>query len=467
MSDQVVEVAGLRVSVGGRALVDGVSFGLGPGEVVALVGASGSGKTTTGLALLGEVPAGAEVSGHVGVKGRAGFVPQHPGAVLNPVRRVGSVLRELAPAADVERAVDVARFPRSLLGRYPHQLSGGQQQRLVLAQALLCDPAVVVADEPTTGLDRGTRDEVVAEFARLAGRGVALVVLSHDMDVVRALADHVVVLRAGKVIESGRAAEVLLNPKHPYTRALLVEPVRSAAGSEHGAERLRIEGLTAHHGRNVVLDDVSFAVSAGECLAVMGRSGSGKTTLARCVVGLHPPTAGTVALDGRPLARTLRSRDRTDLAAIQYVFQDARASFDHRRPVLDQVARTAALLRGMSTADSVAAAIAALAEVRVDEPTARRRPATLSGGELHRAALARALLAEPRVLVCDEITTGLDAVTRASVLKGLAALRETHGVTLVVITHDHAVADHLADRVVTLHEGRVTAGAPRTRSETP
>ncbi|WP_245782505.1 ABC transporter ATP-binding protein [Actinokineospora terrae] len=454
MSAVVVEVVGLRVEVG-RALVDGVSFGVGKGEVLAIVGASGSGKTTVGLALLGEFPVGAGVSGDVRVRGRVGFVPQHPGAVLNPVRRVGAVLRELATAAEVGRAVEAARFPRALLDRYPHQLSGGQQQRLVLAQALLCDPAVVVADEPTTGLDRETRDEVVAEFASIVARGTALVVLSHDMEVVRALADHVVVLRAGKVIESGPAAELLTAPRHPYTRALLVEPLRAAANDAISAERLRIEGLTAKHGRNVVLQDIDLHVSAGECVAVMGPSGSGKTTLARCIVGLHPPSEGTVALDGRPLARTLRSRSREDLAAVQYVFQDARASFDHRRPVLDQVARTAARLRGMSTADSRSAALAALAEVRLTEETARRRPATLSGGELHRAALARALLARPRVLVCDEITTGLDAVTRTSVLRLLAALRAAHGLTLVLITHDHAVADHLADRVVTLHNGLV------------
>lgn len=456
----MVEVVGLRVEVG-RALVDGVSFGVGAGEVVAIVGASGSGKTTAGLALLGEFPVGAAVSGDVRVRGRVGYVPQHPGAVLNPVRRVGAVLRELATGAEVERAVEAARFPRALLDRYPHQLSGGQQQRLVLAQALLGDPAVVVADEPTTGLDRETRDEVVAEFASIVARGVALVVLSHDMEVVRALADHVVVLRAGKVIESGPAAELLTAPRHPYTRALLVEPLRAAANEAISTERLRIEGLTAKHGRNVVLQDIDLRVSAGECVAVMGPSGSGKTTLARCVVGLHPPSAGTVALDGRPLARTLRSRSRQDLAAVQYVFQDARASFDHRRPVLDQVARTAARLRDMSTADSESAALAALAEVRLAEDTARRRPTTLSGGELHRAALARALLARPRVLVCDEITTGLDAVTRTGVLRLLAALRAAHGLTLVLITHDHAVADHLADRVLTLHNGLVHNGHSR------
>ncbi|WP_344800164.1 ABC transporter ATP-binding protein, partial [Actinokineospora diospyrosa] len=369
----VVSVTDLRVTVG-RPLVDGVSFEVPAGAVLAIVGASGSGKTTTGLALLGEYPAGAEVSGEVRVRGRAGFVPQHPGAVLNPVRRVGSVLRELASVSAVEQAVDAARFPRSLLDRYPHQLSGGQQQRLVLAQALLGDPAVVVADEPTTGLDRATRDEVVGEFARLTERGVALVVLSHDMEVVRALADHIVVLRAGRVIESGSATNVLTNPQHPYTRALLVDPIRAGADDATGAERLRVENLVAHHGRTTALHDVDLTVSAGECLAVMGPSGSGKTTLARCVVGLHPPTSGTVTLDGRPLARTLRSRPRTDLAAIQYVFQDARASFDHRRPVLDQVARTAVLLRGMSAADSTAAALSVLASFRLDEPTTRRPP---------------------------------------------------------------------------------------------
>ncbi|WP_228771683.1 ABC transporter ATP-binding protein [Actinokineospora iranica] len=482
-------MADLRVVHGDRPLVDGVSFSLAGGQVLALVGASGSGKTTIGLALLGERPRGAVVSGTVRVSGQdvspdrppaAGFVPQHPSSVLNPVRRVGAVLREIAAhhrpggaksevdslVADAARR---ARFPESLLRRYPHQLSGGQQQRVVLAQALVGDPVLIVADEPTTGQDAVTRDEVVAELAAVVAEGVAVVLLSHDLDVVRALADQVVVLRAGQVVEAGPAAKVLTDPAHEHTRALLATPPEPRDHAPAGAHRLRTTGLTARHGRATVLHDAEVAVGAGECLALVGRSGSGKTTFARCVAGLHPPSAGEVLLDGTPLAGTLRKRPRAQLAAVQYVFQDARASFDHHRTVLDQVSRTAVRLRGLSTPDAQAAALATLREVGLTEAMAARRPVGLSGGELQRAALARALLAEPAVLICDEITSGQDALTRTGILDRLDALRRDRGLTLVVITHDRAVVTRLADRVAVVHEGRIveqgTAGeilrAPR------
>jgi peptide/nickel transport system ATP-binding protein len=449
----VVRVEDLRIRLAGKSLVDGVGFTVAAGEVLAMVGASGSGKTTTGLALLGEHPPGAEVSGRVLVTGAVGFVPQHPSAVLNPVRRVGAVLAEIGgPVAD---AVRRARLDPGLLRRYPHQLSGGQQQRLVLAQALLRDPAVVVADEPTTGQDAVTRREIVTELADVARQGVAVVLLCHDLDVVRALADQVVVLRAGQVVEAGPAATVLTNPRHEYTRALLAAQPEPSAVTEDRPVRLSTVDLTARHRGTTVLHEVQVRAGVGECLAIVGRSGSGKTTLARCIAGLHPPSGGRALLDGRPLPATVRRRSRADLAAVQYVFQDARASFDHHRGVLDQISRTAVRLRGLSPAEARAAALATLAEVGVPEQTARRRPNGLSGGELHRAALARALLAEPRVLICDEVTSGLDTVTRAGVLDQLSELRRRHDLTLLLISHDLDVVARIADHVAVLDRGRV------------
>ena len=457
-----VLVDDLRVRLAGKSLVDGVSFSLAAGEVLALVGASGSGKTTTGLALLGERPPGAEVSGRVLIRGRevepgsVGFVPQHPSAVLNPVRRVGGVLAEIADGRPVADALRRARLDPGLLRRYPHQLSGGQQQRLVLAQALVRDPAVIVADEPTTGQDATTRREVVAELAAVAREGVAVVLLCHDLDVVRALADQVVVLRAGQVVEAGPASEVLTSPRHDYTRALLAAQPEPGASATGRPVRISTAGLTARHGRTTVLHDVEVSAGVGECLAIVGRSGSGKTTLARCLAGLHQASRGTMLLDGRPLRRR---RSREELAAVQYVFQDARASFDHHRGVLDQVSRTAVRLRGLPQAEARAAALTTLAEVGLTEHTAKR-PSSLSGGELHRAALARALLAEPRVLICDEVTSGLDAVTRAGVLDQLAELRRRHDLTLLLISHDLDVVARIADRVVVLDDGRVVEQGP-------
>ncbi|MGX7829168.1 ABC transporter ATP-binding protein [Actinokineospora sp. 24-640] len=456
----VVRVEDLRARVGERLLLDGVSFALSAGRVLALVGASGSGKTTTGLALLGEHGTGVELGGRVEVRGRVGFVPQQPSSALNPVRRLGAVFREIAAVHDgdpdelVATALRRARVPVDLLRRYPHQLSGGQQQRVVLAQALVGDPAVLVADEPTTGQDALTRAEVVAELAAVVAQGVALVLLTHDLAVVRALADEVVVLRAGRVVEAGPASELLSTPRRPYTRALLAPPAPAPVAASGQAPRLRVRGLAARHRNTTVLHGVDLEV--GERLAIVGRSGSGKTTLGRCLAGLHQPAAGEVLLHDRPLPRSLRRRSRADLAAVQYVFQDARASFDEYRPVLDQVARTAVRLRGVPQPQARADALAALDRVGVDPAAASRLPAGLSGGELQRAALVRALLAAPEVLVCDEITSGLDAVARAGLLDLLAGVP----CALVLISHDLDVAAHLADHVAVLHEGRVVAQGP-------
>ncbi|MEV4173288.1 ATP-binding cassette domain-containing protein [Nonomuraea sp. NPDC049709] len=588
----IVQVSGLRAEVDGRALVDGVSFELATGEVLALVGASGSGKTTTGLALLGEHAPGVRLSGEVRrAPGAVAYVPQHPSSVLNPARRVGGVLREIArhqsagevPRLDVPQdlAGDVrarrrrppwgrageaeervreaarrARLPVELLGRYPHQLSGGQQQRVVLAQALLLDPVLIVADEPTTGQDGLIRGEVIEEFRGLRAQGIALVLLSHDLAMVRALADRVAVMHGGRIVESGPAAAVLDAPRHDYTQRLLStrlappsrptsSPAHPASGApapatgraagdsaetsrrEHaedgstgqanagsanrtgggdvanaapaesgsagaswaaqaeghvanaapvesgGAEGalreggrsggveagpgggvgglVEVRGLVAGHRRMAVLRGVSLSVAAGECVAVVGRSGSGKTTLARCVAGLHRAAAGTVTLAGRPLPRHLPSRARD----VQYVFQDARASFDPYRSVSAQVARTAVRLRGASAGEAAAGARAVLERVGLDERTAGRRPAALSGGELQRAALARALLAEPKVLICDEITSGLDTLVQAAILDLLDELRRDLGLTLLLISHDMDVVARLADRVVELDGGRV------------
>ncbi|XVS66565.1 ABC transporter ATP-binding protein [Actinosynnema sp. CA-299493] len=458
----VVHVEDLRAVAGSRTLVDGVSFALSAGQVVALVGASGSGKTTTGLALLGEHAPGVSVTGRITVTGRVGFVPQQPSAALNPVRRLGGVFREIAALHPGDRdalvadALRRARVPVELLRRYPHELSGGQQQRVVLAQALVGAPAVLVADEPTTGQDPITRAEVVDELSSVVAQGVALVLLTHDLDVVRALADEVVVLRAGQVVEAGPVADVLDRPRSAYTAALVAAQPRVTvpAARPVAPARLETRALTARHRATTVLHDVDVRVGAGECLAVVGRSGSGKTTLARCVAGLHAGFTGDVLLNGRPLPRSLRRRSRARLAAVQYVFQDARASFDAYRTVLDQVGRTAVRLRGV--ADARSAALAELAAVGLDEATVTRRPAALSGGELQRAALVRALLARPDVLVCDEITSGLDTLTQASLLDQLAALT----CTVVLISHDLAVVARLADRVAVLHRGHVVEHGP-------
>jgi peptide/nickel transport system ATP-binding protein len=490
----VAEIENLRVEIDGRAIVDGVSLRVLPGRVTGLVGASGSGKTTTGLALLGEHPPGARVSGEVRVPGGGpvGYVPQHPAAVLNPARRVGALLVDIAreqvrdlPRATrrteartrVLRALADAQLPegQALLRRYPHQLSGGQQQRVVLAQALLLGARVVVADEPTTGQDALTKSRIVDELTAVVAQGIAVVLLSHDLDVVRALADEVLVMREGRVVESGPTERVWLTPRDEWTRELLSQQTQFSGGGggrgtgdgdgdvRTGAPVLRVQDLIARHHRSQVLHVPELTLHAGECLAVVGRSGSGKTTLARCLAGLHRDHDGRVTLDGRPLPRSLRDRDRDQLAAVQYVFQDARAAFDEYRPVVAQVARTAVRLRGVEAPAAEAEALAALAELGLTEEQAQRLPGRLSGGELQRAALARALLARPRVLICDEITSGLDTVTRRGLLDVLAGLRrERDDLSVVLITHDLDTAAP-ADRIAVLDAGEVVEQGPMAR----
>ena len=475
-STAVAEIEELTVEVGGRRIVDGVSLRVLPGKVTALVGASGSGKTTTGRALLGEFPSGARVTGSVRVdEALVGYVPQHPAAVLNPARRVGALLydiargrvrelprrvRRAAARKHVLNALEMAQLPDGLrlLRRFPHQLSGGQQQRVVLAQALLLGARVVVADEPTTGQDALTKRRVVDELAAVAARGIGVVLLSHDLETVRALADEVLVMRDGRVVESGPTQRVWLAPSHPWTRELLAEqpPLRGDtldASDSHTV--LQVRGLRARHRDVEVLHTPELALRSGECLAVLGRSGSGKTTLARCLAGLHRAYEGEVLLDGVALPRSLRDRSRGQLSAVQYVFQDARASFDERRPVLDQVARTAVRLRGMPPREALAEPAKVLNSLGLADELAARSAGRLSGGELQRAALARALLARPRVLVCDEITSGLDAVTRRGILDLLAGLLRDRGdLSLVLITHDLDTA-RLASRIAVLDAGEV------------
>ncbi|MFF6783178.1 ATP-binding cassette domain-containing protein [Streptomyces sp. NPDC012510] len=532
--DPLAEITDLRVEVGGRAIVDGVSLRIPPGRITALVGASGSGKTTTGLALLGEFPEDAHVTGDVrlAADGLVGYVPQHPAAVLNPARRISALLTDIArtqvdrlPRGErrtaargrVLQALADAQLPDAerLLRRYPHQLSGGQQQRVVLAQALLLGARIIVADEPTTGQDALTKSLVVEQLAAVAARGIAVVLLSHDLDVVRALADEVHVLRAGRVVESAPTRHLWLTPRHEWTRRLLdAQPSfavtgvdarsrtdtrteteaatapgpgtetgpRWGTGPEAGpgaAVRggsvavppvrprqpvLRVRDLTACHRdgsrrTTLAVRAPELALHTGESLALVGRSGSGKTTLARCLAGLHRDHDGTVLLDGTPLPRSLRDRDRGQLAAIQYVFQDARAAFDEHRPVLNQVARTAVRLRGADDRTAESEALATLTRLGLPQDLVRRRPDRLSGGELQRAALARALLARPRVLICDEITSGLDTVTRREildVLTGLPAHEEGHAgaPALLLITHDLDIAA-TAHRIAVMDAGHL------------
>ncbi|MFI0372194.1 ABC transporter ATP-binding protein [Actinomadura sp. 1N219] len=470
----MIEVSGLTARTGTSEILRGVDLGVRAGGVTALVGPSGSGKTTTALALLGESAPGVELRGTVKVGGvpvvdergvtpeaaslRGGtiaYLPQHPGSALNPARRTGAVIKELARLhgkTTVADAISKAQLSpdKSVLRRFPHQFSGGQRQRVALAQVLACGPKALILDEPSTGLDTVTRMRLVQELSALAADGMALLLLSHDHELVGALADHVVMLDDGRVTGQGTPQDVL---------PAAATPARPRKPAPDAPTRLEIQNLTAWlraGGRGEVLHDVSLSLPPGGCLGVAGPSGGGKTTLARCIAGLHERHRGSVLLDGTPLP-PLRRRDRTQKRRVQYVWQEVRGSFAERRTVLDQVARTAVKLRASPPGKAAVEAADLLARLGVEPDTARRSPSALSGGELQRAAFARAALARPDVLICDEITTALDAAATARVLDEIARLR-ADGTSVLWIGHDLALLSGVADELIVLDGGRVVDG---------
>jgi peptide/nickel transport system ATP-binding protein len=558
----VLSVEDLRVELrSGEAIVEDVRLAVRPGEILGLVGESGSGKTTTALALLGYarpgvriahgevVVAGKTVSGRDEVAARrlrgrlVSYVPQDPGNALNPALRIGRAVRDMLDEHAAEREVGsvssafaAVHLPATeeFERRYPHQLSGGQQQRVTIAIALVCEPPLVVLDEPTTGLDVVTQARVLEEVDRLRReRGLAMVYVSHDLAVVAQVADRIAVMYAGRVVEEGPSAAVLAEPRHPYTCGLVASiPDHVAPRRLHGmpgvavgvgerppgcafsprcpqraarcetelpalepagegrsvrcfewtrtqplelAERaqprvdsggdplLAVDGLRAVYGRInpvVAVEDVSFLLAPGGCVALVGESGSGKSTIARCVAGLHVPAAGQVALAGEPLPARARDRPREARRRIQIVFQNPYDSLNPRHRVGDAIARPARVLRDLPREDAEAEVGELLERVRLPARLARRFPGELSGGERQRVAIARALAARPDLLVCDEITSALDVSVQAAVLELLAELRAELGLALLFISHDLGVVATVADTVLVLEAGRVCEEGP-------
>lgn len=497
----MIEVSGLTAHAGTARLLNGVDLTVTPGEVTALVGPSGSGKTTAALALLGEAAPGVRLGGMVrvagvrvvdddgptrsarDVRGRiAAYLPQHPAHALNPARQIGPVLTELARlhrtdgtdgrAAATRYATEALRTAGlpddpATRRRFPHQFSGGQRQRVALAQVLACGPRVLLLDEPSTGLDTVARLRLAGQLSRLASDGYTLLLLSHDHDLVRAVATRTVLLERGRVTAAGRTPEVLPAPAVPPPPPVPAAPARSASV-------LDARGLTAWlrpGGRGEVLHDVAVRVPEGGCTAVVGPSGSGKTVLARCLAGLHERHRGHLSYRGEPLP-ALRHRTTRQIRGVQYVWQEVRNSFDERRTVLEQVARTAVRLRGLTAREAEWQARQLMERLGLTPAHTTRHAAALSGGELQRAALARALLAEPDVLICDEITTALDAVSTDLVTAEIARLREERDTAVLWIGHDLPLIERLADDLVVLDTGRVVeSGDSRTvltsaRSET-
>jgi len=505
-----IAVSDLRVAAtGGAEVLRGVDYAISPGEVLALVGESGSGKTTAGLAALGHLRRGlCATGGSVLVAPKVGepvdmlalsskerrqvrgavvaYVPQDPALSLNPALRIGRQVAEVLDthgfAGSAEARADRVREVLTEVGlpgdpayqrRYPHQLSGGQQQRVGIAMAFACRPSVVVLDEPTTGLDVTTQALVLRTIGRLtAEHRVAALYITHDLAVVAQIADRVAVMYAGEIVEVGECAQVLHSPAHEYTRRLVAAvprldgPVVDEPGPEpepvagEPAPLLRATGLSVRYGSHQVLRGVDLAVHAGESVMVLGESGSGKTTLSRCVAGLADEFSGTVELDGVPLARSTRQRSTSQRRELQYVFQSPFSSLNPRKTIGQSIEVPLVWLTTMDRAARQERVQQILEQVRLDPAMVHRLPDELSGGQRQRAAIARTLVTAPRLLVCDEVTSALDVSVQATIIDLLGELRTQLGMAMLFVTHNIALARHVADRIVVLNGGEIVESGP-------
>ncbi|MQA07844.1 MAG: ATP-binding cassette domain-containing protein [Pseudonocardiaceae bacterium] len=473
MNPVLAAVRGLtiRPDTGGTPVVSNVDLTVRAGQVLGLVGRSGAGKTTAGLALLGHVRPGLErVAGHVEIAGHdpfgtdgcrqvrgsiLGYLGQDPASALHPTRRIGSQLREAAGGAELGTILRELGLSddRSFLRRYPHQLSGGQAQRVALARVLVRRPRLLVLDEPTNGLDARLALQLRSLLDDLFRRtDTAAVLISHDHALVQALSDRVARMDDGCITAHGPPDEVLPSP--PLTG--------SAHSAGSGPIRLEVAGLGAWHGRQLALREVSFRLPAGGSFALIGASGAGKTTLARCLVGLQQRVTGRLELDGARIDPHAHRRSPAQRRRIALVAQHSADALNPAETVADALRRPLRRLRGFRAPDADREADRLLELVSLSSTYRDRRPAELSGGQRQRVNLARALAAAPSVLVCDEITSALDPDIAAGVLTVLDELRHELGLSVVLITHDLTLAAQHAERIGVLHEGALVESGSTT-----
>ena len=483
-------------------IVKGVSFSVARGEVVALIGESGSGKTTIALSALGYTKPGLEFAGgEVRLEGedvitmgpdqlrtlrgqRVAYLAQSAAATFNPALTIGEQVTEscvlhgiLNQQQATERAETLYRAlelpdPDRLGRRYPHQVSGGQLQRLMAAMALCGKPDLLVLDEPTTALDVTTQIEVLKAFKSVIKQeGSAAIYVTHDLSVVAQIADHIVVLDAGEVQEHGSAEQVVNHPGHDYTRRLMhaVRPPPAAGQGdeslgEHRRESpaLQVKDITAGYGRKhngmpaiTVLRDVNVSIERGHTVGVIGESGCGKSTLARVMAGLLPAAQGQVLLDGDELQPALQKRKRSELQKIQFVFQMADTALNPRQRIDHILGRPLGFYLGLKGNEKRRRILELLDMVELPQDFAGRYPEELSGGQKQRVNLARALAASPEVLLCDEVISALDSIVGANVIELLKRLRKQTGVSFVFISHDLSTIASFADEIVVLYAGRV------------
>ena len=489
----LLEAANLSVSIGETPIVRDVSLHVGPGEILALVGESGCGKSTTILAMLDLLPPGAGVTGAVHLSGtplplgddlamcrirgkEIGFVSQEPMTALNPLMTIGDQVSEALrqhdrvgraegrnrAAAMLERvAMPTSRFP---LSRYPHELSGGQRQRVAIAMALAASPKVLLADEPTTALDVTTQAQILDLLKGLVTEhNMGLILVTHDLGVVAEVADRVAIMHSGTIVEEGETLGIFKSMKHPYSRKLMdatrhVPKRRSVPATPRPPVLEATNIVRQYRGTNhVAVNGVSLELSQGEVLGIVGESGSGKSTLLRTILALEEPQEGSVFLHGQPFSPRAPARNiRHSRRRIQAVFQDPYGSFDPRWRVERLVAEPVALENSAMSAKELRERVEAVLErVGLAAKDADRFPHEFSGGQRQRIAIARAIIVEPSIIVLDEAVSALDVSVRAQILDLLANLSDDRGMSYIFVTHDLSVVQAIADRVLVMRGGEI------------
>ncbi len=501
--EKVLEVDGLGVDffVDGEwvpAAID-LTYQVKAGEVVSIVGESGSGKTQSSMAMIGLLPRNGRHRGSAKLRGRelvglsqgalsqvrgsqVGVIFQEPMTALNPVYTVGfqivEVLRQhmgLQPDEARERAVELLRLveipnPEKRFDSYPHQLSGGMRQRAMIAQALACDPALLFADEPTTALDVTVQAEVLDLIRDLKNRiNAGIVLITHDMGVVADMADRILVMKDGRIVEKGTARGIFERPTNPYTKKLLgAVPHLGSTLKKKNAHRVPREAALALDAKDLVIEypkngstpafravhGIDLNIREGEIVSLVGESGSGKTTVGRCAVGLLPVHEGSLHVVGRDMAAI----NRRDLATLRkdfsIVFQDPGSSLNPRWPIGISVAEPLKLA-GMSSSERTRRVGELLDQVEIPQSYRTRYPHELSGGQRQRIGIARALALEPKLLIADEPTSALDVSVQARVLEIFVAIQREHGFGCLFISHDLAVVEQLSDRIAVMKQGRI------------